>query len=389
MKKRFLSLALVLMMCLTLFHATALAADTVSQISIKIPACDAVFTLENVRAEYVIATSRYNDLPIYRFALLGTGGKVTCDLAAEIDVSYTRIDVKPENSEIQGGGYPAPAGWSESYPARWIEQDGGGLFEVFLTVRGDGTLEGYDKPAVAKIEFYFGYPQLTMGGQRPDDLISWEWKSTNTPGATAGGPDVIEQVNLPKHPVSGLAVSVQAESPSTWAVKEVSAAIEAGLVPENLQKNYTKSISRSEVAQMFINLIEKASGQNIDTFLAAKGVSINNNAFTDTTDKAVLAANALGIIKGVGDNRFDPNERLTRAQIAAIINRLASALDVDTSGYTHDFTDVAGHWADAELGWPVHTEIIQGVGNKRFDPEGPLTTEQAIAITYRALPRLK
>jgi len=42
---------------------------------------------------------------------------------------------------------------------------------------------------------------------------------------------------------------------------------------------------------MFINLIEKASGQTIDDFMVSRGVTINNTAFTDTNDKAVLVAN--------------------------------------------------------------------------------------------------
>ena len=182
-----------------------------------------------------------------------------------------------------------------------------------------------------------------------------------------------------------LYASIPAEKPSLWAEAEVNAAIAAGLVPANLQKNYTKDVSRGDVAQMFINLIEKASGQSIDDFMKAKGVTINNNAFTDTTNKAVLAANALGIINGVGNNKFDPDGILSRAQIAAIINRVARVTGVNTEGYTHNFTDVKGHWVDVELGWPVHEEIIKGVGDNKFDPDGNLTTEQAIAITYRAL----
>ena len=179
-----------------------------------------------------------------------------------------------------------------------------------------------------------------------------------------------------------------ADVPSAWAAAEVNAAIEAELVPENLQKNYTSPVSRGNVAQMFINLIEQSSGQSIDEFLAAKGVSISDNAFSDTTDKAVLAANALEIINGVGDGKFDPYGTLTRAQIAAIINRTARVLDVNTEGYAHSFTDVAGHWSDVELGWPVHAKIINGVGDNKFDPNGALTTEQAIAISYRALQSL-
>jgi hypothetical protein len=175
------------------------------------------------------------------------------------------------------------------------------------------------------------------------------------------------------------------EKPSSWAEAEVTAAIAAGLVPANLQKNYTKPVSRGDVAQMFINLIEKSSGKSIDAFMIANGVAVNNNAFTDTTDKAALSANALGIISGIGNNKFDPNGILSRAQIAAIINRVARVMGVNTEGYAHTFTDVKGHWADAELGWPVHAKIISGIGDNKFDPNGNLTTEQAIVITNRAL----
>ena len=76
---------------------------------------------------------------------------------------------------------------------------------------------------------------------------------------------------------------------------------------------------------------------------------------------------------------------MTRAQIAAIINRVARVMGIDTEGYDHSFADVDGHWVDDELGWPVHENIIRGVSESSFSPNGNLSTEQAIAITYRAI----
>ena len=103
----------------------------------------------------------------------------------------------------------------------------------------------------------------------------------------------------------------------------------------------------------------------------------------------MLAANALGILSGTGGGKFSPDGTLTRAQIAAVINRVAGVLGVDTAGYLHSFTDVSGHWADKELGWPSGVGVINGVGGGKFNPDAELTTEQAIAITYRALQALK
>lgn len=177
------------------------------------------------------------------------------------------------------------------------------------------------------------------------------------------------------------------DRPADYAIAEVTSAIKAGLVPSGLQHDYTKPVTRGAVASMFVNLLEKASGKTIGEIMAEKGVSVNKNAFTDTADEAVLAANALGIINGTGGGKFSPDGTLKRAQIAAIINRVAKVMGVKTEGFTHEFTDISGNysWANAELGWPVHAGIINGVGGGKFNPGGELRTQDAILITYRAL----
>jgi hypothetical protein len=157
-----------------------------------------------------------------------------------------------------------------------------------------------------------------------------------------------------------------------------------GIAPHSLLKGYTQPVSRGNAAQMFINVIEKVSGQDIDSYISSRGLSASASPFADTADKAVLSANALGIISGVGDGRFDPDGTLTRAQAAIIINRMAVALGRSTSGYSHSFTDVSGHWVDKELGWPVAAGVISGVGDGQFNPDGPLTTEQSIVVAVKA-----
>ena len=236
---------------------------------------------------------------------------------------------------------------------------GGGGFT--LAVRSDGSL--------------WGWGSSYQFGNIIEDLFSGDYRFR--PVAPF---KLFDGVALP----DGVSVA-----PSSWAEAEVNDAIAAGLVPENLQKNYTWPVSRGDVAQMFINLIEQSSGKPINEFMGEMGVEVNPSAFTDTSDKAVLAANALGIIQGIGNNKFDPDGTFTRAQIAAIINRIARVLGVDTDGYSHIFSDVVGHWVDSELGWPSSVGIINGVGNNQFSPDTELTTEQAIAITYRALQVLK
>ena len=191
--------------------------------------------------------------------------------------------------------------------------------------------------------------------------------------------------------IAGCVIMVSADEPSSWAEEEVGAAIAAGLVPEELQKNYTSPVTRGQVAGMFINLLEKASGKTAEELITEHGSAIDETAFTDTDDMNVFAANALGIINGTGHNKFSPYGTLKRAQIAAIINRTAGVMGFETEGFTHGFTDITDNysWAYDELGWPVENGIIKGVGGTRFSPGGDLTTEQAILITYRAYTVLK
>ncbi len=177
---------------------------------------------------------------------------------------------------------------------------------------------------------------------------------------------------------------VQGEQPSAWAREDVYAAIDQGLVPAGLQGNYTGGIARKDMAAVVVCLLEEVSGQSIGDFLAGQGLATDPNTYTDTRDPDVLAASALGILGGVGGGRFAPDSILTRSQIGAILNRTAQVLGENTRGYSHRFTDTAGHWCDSELGWPYAKGIVDGVGGGRFNPDGPLTTEQAIVIAWRA-----
>lgn len=213
-------------------------------------------------------------------------------------------------------------------------------------------------------------------------------------GEYSGRVGLIEQwtdQGFEMRPISSIAtdsIPPAPDVPSSWAVPEVNAAIEANLVPESMQINYQGEVTRQAVATMFVNLIQEASGMPIDDFMAEKGLEIDHGALVDTDDPMVLAANALGIIRGKGGGVFDPGGTLLRSEITVMICRAAHIMGVETDGYTHAFRDVAGHWVEAEIGWPVQMNIIRGVSPTEFNPNGYLTTEQAIAITYRALEAL-
>ena len=181
------------------------------------------------------------------------------------------------------------------------------------------------------------------------------------------------------------AFAAEEEGPHPWAVAEVSEATEAGLVPETLQCDYREPMKRAEMAELIVRLLEKASGKSAEELIISPD---DVPAFSDTEDKNVSVCAALGIIKGMGGGLFKPEGELTRAQAAAIINRTAVVLGVDTSNYPLGFEDTKHHWVKDELGWTVRNGILRGTGHGNFTPNAPVTREQAMIISLRTLKAL-
>lgn len=177
---------------------------------------------------------------------------------------------------------------------------------------------------------------------------------------------------------------------SSWAQAEVEAAITASLVPEALQSNYTDLITRREFCTLMVTLVEQKSGQDIGAYLNSKGLSVAN-PFTDTTDSNVLAAYALGIVKGTSATTFNPNGSITRQEAAAMLQRTGKLLGI-RAGEGQDFADKAqfGSWAAEGIGYvsglvdaDSGKRVMEGTGGGNFSPLDTYSREQAILTALR------
>jgi len=115
---------------------------------------------------------------------------------------------------------------------------------------------------------------------------------------------------------------------SEWAVIPVSAAVLSwGLVPEQLASNFNRPITRAEFAELVIRTYSVFMGGVMgsdDVAALERELAERMLAFTDTNEIHVMLAAYLGIITGVGDGRFDPDSPLTREQAALILSRLVN-----------------------------------------------------------------
>lgn len=137
------------------------------------------------------------------------------------------------------------------------------------------------------------------------------------------------------------------------------------------------------------------------------------SSFSDVKDPAT-SVNAdilrlMGVADGTGDNRFNPSQKLTRAQFCTmVVNFMGMGDDVVLHSTRTIFTDVpSSHWARGYVNLaastmledggsssgtgsdsdpkPAGTPLISGIGDGRFLPDSQLTYAQAVTILIRVL----
>ena len=104
-----------------------------------------------------------------------------------------------------------------------------------------------------------------------------------------------------------------------WFEKYISIAKYNGLVSGvgNNMFGVNQNITRQDMAVMIYNAMCKKGFVNS----GAKNNFADYNLCADYANNAIAELSALGIINGVGDNLYSPNETATRAQAAVIVNR--------------------------------------------------------------------
>lgn len=107
------------------------------------------------------------------------------------------------------------------------------------------------------------------------------------------------------------------------------------------------------------------------------------SGFIDMDDhwarESVEKLSAKGIVKGLGNYRFEPNKPLTRAEAAAMIVR---AYRLDEGSSVTSFPDVGEqHWAKDAINAAALNGIIRGYPNGMFRPNDPVTRAEMTVMT--------
>lgn len=104
-------------------------------------------------------------------------------------------------------------------------------------------------------------------------------------------------------------------------------------------------------------------------------------------DKAISTLVSMGIIKNSQDSNFQPENNVTRAELADLIAKmLGLESSMGNSGLSSAFQDVFdNYWAAGSIAIVSSMGIINGYGDGRFAPDDPVTYEQAVKALVCAL----
>ena len=98
---------------------------------------------------------------------------------------------------------------------------------------------------------------------------------------------------------------------------------------------------------------------------------------------AVEILETLGIVNGYGDNKYGPDDVLTRAQLATMLTRAMCPVYYNS---TNVFTDVpVNHWARPYIDTAYRNGLMVGYGNNIFGPEDELSYTQTVRTILNAL----
>ena len=136
------------------------------------------------------------------------------------------------------------------------------------------------------------------------------------------------------------------------------------------------NLTRAQAAQLFYRLLV-----NQDVEIT---VSFNDVPADAWYAKAVNTLASLSIIKGIGNGKFDPDREISRAEFIVIATRFAKTIDKVNS----PFVDVADDaWYAPYVATATSYGWITGVGEGRFAPDDLVTRAEAATIVNRMLAR--
>lgn len=165
-----------------------------------------------------------------------------------------------------------------------------------------------------------------------------------------------------------------------WAKNAIEAMMKQGLIsgyPNNTFRP-DQYLSREELAAIMERMM-KLEDTEVDPKQAS---SLKDVASSRWSYPIIQKIRLYGFMQGYPDDTFRPANNLTRAELAAV---LARGFNIETIRDAVPFADINGHWAAAAIGELQKAEVLGGYKDGTFRPDQPVTRAEAAAMLQRII----
>lgn len=163
-----------------------------------------------------------------------------------------------------------------------------------------------------------------------------------------------------------------------WYYDVIKTAVEKGLMNGISEMEFAPELQVSRA--MFVTILYRAAGEP----QVAKTTSFTDVAADKYYAKAVAWANANGIVTGITENKFAPDNNITREQMAAILYRYAKN-EEKTGEITYTDKDAISDYALDATAWANSAGIMKGNEDGTFAPLRNASRAEAAAVFARLL----
>lgn len=307
----------------------------------------------------------------------GTAKTVTADAASDSGADLTK-------AALNGTSVAAPfAGWDKTV---WNLEAG-----KLPTLKNiDSGLQSADLPDYLK-ESKASEPGQSSGGSsgssgggggRSSSGNSASTTIDNTPVPTEEKPSTGDNTT-PDTNTDNAGVSFNDVAAGSWYAEDVKYVASKGILSGTGAGTYApeEKVSRA----MLITALYRMQG--------SPEVS-GSTVFTDVAagswySAALVWATKEGIVNGMTETTFGPDQDITREQLCTILTRFAKYngknTDADTDANLKAFTDntdISG-FAKESVSWTVSAGLVKGMGDGSFGPKQSTTRAQLAAILHR------
>jgi predicted MPP superfamily phosphohydrolase len=261
---------------------------------------------------------------------------------------------------------------------------------IGLTLHIDGKAVDWQESGM---DVAVSVPYIPGENERTDGLVAWAVDKNGSANAVLNSHynEDLQAVTfhtgrLGHFAVGDKTVSYQDVSTSSWYAKAVAYLSARDVVKGSGQGRFLPQhdISRADFLVMTMNAFGIDPASNTDT-----------GNFTDAGNQYyspyLAAARNMGLVKGTGDNRFRPEAKITRQDMAVILHSMietaGTELSAEHQSTAQSFSD-AGDIADYALSAMndmLGTGLMQGTGDGQLSPKSFTNRAMAAQVIYNYL----